>query len=101
MATWFWAVGTDSSGTLTTAGAYASRVDAEEQTGHLSNVRVYALPTRQHVRAKRMLRDLMERERQYSRPLPASDEPAAPRGSVMRRRLALLMGRKEEDIFDD
>ncbi len=70
--TYIWVTGLDARGNMTTAGPYESEPDAQDATAHLSQAQFHQLHTRQHDKARRILR---ERLSHSSRTRPTTDEP--------------------------
>jgi len=91
---------------MTTAGPYESEGDAEDATEHLSQAVLHRLHTRQHDKARRILRDRLSHAARPSR--PTSDEPEHDEGQHDRPRpidriRGMMGGRSEEEreIDDD
>ena len=98
--TYIWVTGLDARGNMTTAGPYESEGDAEDATEHLSQAVLHRLHTRQHDKARRILRDRLS----HSRSRPTSDEPEhgeeqqdGDRPRPIDRIRGMLGGRSEEE----
>ncbi len=102
--TYIWVTGFDSRGVMTTAGPYESEEDAEEATDHLGQTTLHHLHTRQHDKARRILRERVATSG-HPRPMPSTDEPEPDpqERSGLRTRIRNMMSgqSKEEREFDD
>lgn len=73
---YYWVTGMDGRGAVTTAGPYMTEEEARDATAHLRNTQIHVLKTRQHDKARRILKARMQSgggEDQSSR--MAADEP--------------------------
>jgi hypothetical protein len=104
---YFWVTGMDGHGAATTAGPYMSQREAEDATNHLRQVQVHILHTRQHDKARRILKARMQggggEEGGFAGGMPPhADEPmpSSP-GLVQRFRDLIQPPRKDSDYDED
>jgi hypothetical protein len=105
---YYWVTGIDRNGVRTTNGPYMGEDEAENATDHLSHTKVHMLPTRQHEKARRMLRDRMQgggRERDDDHDdggvAMHSDEPIANRSSLIQRFRDMITPPRKDDAEGD
>jgi hypothetical protein len=99
---YIWVTGMDARGALTTAGPYESETDAEDATEHLSQTQFHRLHTRQHDKARRLLRERMSHGRSPRHSdEPADDEEREHPGAMDRIRGMLGKRNREEREFGE
>ena len=99
MYNYYWVTGVDGHGAATTAGPYMTAEEATDATAHLRNVQVHLLHTRQHDKARRILKDKMQgggNSGGFNQGMTHSDEPLEPRSSLAARFRDLVTRQKTE-----
>jgi hypothetical protein len=94
MSSYYWVTGMDGNGAATTAGPYMSEDEAVDATEHLTRTRIHILDTRQHDKARRILRDKVRGSGGGSM---HSDEPLEPRSSLASRFSDFIRKRNDDD----
>lgn len=102
MNNYYWVTGVDGHGAATTAGPYMSQQEALDATAHLRQTQVHLLHTRQHDKARRILKArLRGGGGQDEGSAMASDQPMASRSSLISRfRDMVRPARNDEDMED-
>lgn len=98
--TYYWVTGSDRNGAVTTAGPYMTADEAQDATSHLSRTQVHVLHTRQHDKARRILRTKMMQGGGGGQYAPHSDEPMD-RPSMAQRFRDLLKPKARDEYEGD
>ena len=96
--TYIWVTGLDARGVLTTAGPYESEADAEESTGHLSQVDFHVLSTRDHIKARKVLRKRLQGRGRQHRPQTAGEDVPTERSNMFDRLRGMMRNREEDEL---